>query len=262
MNVVDVAIIAVLGILALAGFKFGFLGPLSRIGGIVIGVFIALQSHSQLAPLLADFIEDDSMRRIVAFGVIVVASFIVARFVAKVIKGTLSALSLGFVDRFAGAGVGLIFGAVILGTGLYLAAGTGPVRSMVSASALAPTVTQASIIGASLPWCDEAVDAVNGQCVNFRQVATGILGESIAEKISGFVDYDLSSITNIVDASLNGRGEELLDLVQDQVGEQIQDAITEQIQDTITGQVQDTITEQVQNSVTEQVQDAVQEQPK
>lgn len=45
MNVVDVVIIGFMLVMVVYGFKFGILAPVSKIGGLVVGLLLAVQCH-------------------------------------------------------------------------------------------------------------------------------------------------------------------------------------------------------------------------
>ena len=158
MNMVDIVIIGFMLIVVVSGFKFGILAPVSKVGGLVIGLLLAVQYHDQLAFALTEQIEGETARRIAAFAAIFLGTFVVARIVASFIKKALSLLMLGWADGVAGAVVGFALGAVTLGTVIYLLTGMAPaqVRAMVNESQLAPSVAQASLVSSSAPWCSQA----------------------------------------------------------------------------------------------------------
>jgi uncharacterized membrane protein required for colicin V production len=126
MNMVDIGIIGFMLVVVVAWFKFGILAPVSKIGGLVIGLLLAVQYHNQLAFALTEQIDGETARRVADFAAIVLGTFIAARIVASFIKKALSLLMLGWADGVAGAVVGFALGAVTLGTVLYLLTGMAP----------------------------------------------------------------------------------------------------------------------------------------
>ena len=103
MNAADLIIIAVVGLLSAMGLKLGFLKPASGLGGLILGVILAVQHSGQVAALLVDYIEAETLRRIAAFGSILVATVVTTRMTVALTKKVLSALVLGWVDHLAGA---------------------------------------------------------------------------------------------------------------------------------------------------------------
>ena len=73
MNVVDLVIIGLVAFLVLISLRSGLPRPISGIGGLIIGVILAMQHNAEIALMLADYIEGELPRRVVAFGGIVIA---------------------------------------------------------------------------------------------------------------------------------------------------------------------------------------------
>ena len=224
MNLVDIVIIGFLLLMVVSGFKFGILAPISRIGGLVIGPLLAVQYHDQLAFALTEQIEGETLRGVAAFAAIVLATFIAARIAASLLKQFLAFLSLGWADGAAGAAVGFGLGVVTVGTAIYLLTGaaTPEIRAMVIESQLAPSVTQASLVSSSTPWCRAGSDP--SQCISFQGLATELFGNDIVAKLSGFIGYDVEQLTEIVDASLKGNKNELVNIVKEKAREETQRA--------------------------------------
>ena len=63
MNVIDLVIIGLVAFLALIGLRSGLLRPISGIGGLIIGVILAMQHNAEVALMLADYIEGELPRR-------------------------------------------------------------------------------------------------------------------------------------------------------------------------------------------------------
>ena len=82
MNGVDLVIVGLVAVLCLIGLRTGLLRPISGIGGLIIGVILAMQHNAEIALMLADYIEGELPRRVAAFGGMVIASATVARLVA------------------------------------------------------------------------------------------------------------------------------------------------------------------------------------
>ncbi|HBJ32199.1 MAG TPA: hypothetical protein DDY93_12635 [Dehalococcoidia bacterium] len=153
MNVVDLVIIGVVAFLALIGLRSGLLRPISGIGGLIIGVILAMQHNSEVALMLADYIEGELPRRVAAFGGIVIASATVARLIAWMVKKVLNTPVLGWVGHVAGAAGGAALRLVLAGTGIFLLTGADldPTRDALAASKLAPEMSRATILTADQP---------------------------------------------------------------------------------------------------------------
>ena len=155
MNAVDLIIIGAVGLLALLGHKSGLLKPVSGIGGLVLGIFLAMHHSAQAAPLLVDYIDGETLRRVAAFASIVLAATIACRVAAILIKWLLNTLVHGWVDHVAGAAGGAALGIILSGTTVYVLSGTnlGSTSHALEVSRLAPEISRASLISADMPWC-------------------------------------------------------------------------------------------------------------
>ena len=63
MNVVDLVFIGLVAFLGLIGLRSGLLRPISGIGGLIIGVILAMQHNAEVVLMLADYIKEDLHRR-------------------------------------------------------------------------------------------------------------------------------------------------------------------------------------------------------
>ena len=215
MTLVNIIILSTLALLTLVGFKSGLLIPVSGIGGLAIGVLLAAHHHGALAFLLTDQIQEEEFRRIAAFGIIVLATVVAARISAGVIRKLLKQLGLGWVDHAAGAVAGGALGVVALGTLLYLMAGAdlGEVSTALSESQLAGTISEASLISVSDPWCHEVGQAGLQGCTELSQLTDELLGITIPDKLSELLGQDVGELKQVVGASLTGSAQDLTQLV-------------------------------------------------
>ena len=60
MNYVDLVIVGAIALFALIGLKSGILGMASGMGGLVLGVVLALQYHGQLSFALEQHVDGDA----------------------------------------------------------------------------------------------------------------------------------------------------------------------------------------------------------
>jgi uncharacterized membrane protein required for colicin V production len=225
MNMADIGIIGFMLVMVVAGLKFGILGPLSKIGGLVIGLLLAVQYHDQLAFAMTDQIAGETIRRVAAFAAILLGTFIVAKIAASFVRRFLALLSLGWADGLAGAVAGFALGGVLVGTVLYLLTGmgSGGIQAMVEESQLAPSFTKASVVSSSLPWCSEAgADAEN--CLTVQALATDVFGKDLGDKLADAIGFDVDQLTDIVDTALQSKKDELVNIVQEKAEEAIAEA--------------------------------------
>ncbi len=208
MNALDLAIIGVVVGLGLVGLKAGLLRPISGIGGLIVGVILAIQFSAELAVVVEQNIESETARRIAAFVAIVIVATILSRVAASVLKKILNTLFLGWADNVAGAAAGVGFGFAISGTAVFLLTGADlePMRDYLVSSELAPQVARASVLTSSKPWCsqneDGSVEA--GTCTDVAGIFDQYLGRHIAGPMDDILGGDMGSITEVVQSTLSG----------------------------------------------------------
>ena len=111
MNRVDAVIIIYLGLSIILGFARGLIRTLLLIIGTIAGILLASHFYKQLGDILT-FISNRDVANIVAFIVILVAVMGIAVLVALVLRSIIKAIMLGWIDKLAGAVLGLILGAL------------------------------------------------------------------------------------------------------------------------------------------------------
>ncbi len=212
MNAVDLPIVATVVLLALIGLKTGLLKPISGIGGLIIGVILAVQYSAELAVSLEQNIEGETVRRIAAFAGIVVISTVASRIAALLIKKLLSSLVLGWMDHVAGALAGTAPGLVLVGTSVHLVTGANidSTRDALAESKLAPAVTKASLVASTKPWCWQVTEGA--ACTDISGLFNQYLGRHISGTVEEFLGDDAGSLVDVVQTTLRGDTQDLVSL--------------------------------------------------
>jgi membrane protein required for colicin V production len=120
MNVLDLGIIILLGLVTLRGYYRGLFQEVAVLVGVVGGVVVAAHTYLRLAGLLRPWITDPQHARWVAFAVVFVAVYWLTRLAAHFIQRLLYHLYLDFFDRLLGGVFALAKGALLVGFGLML----------------------------------------------------------------------------------------------------------------------------------------------
>ncbi|MBU4231309.1 MAG: CvpA family protein [Proteobacteria bacterium] len=120
MNLLDLGIIILLGLIALRGYYRGLFQEIAVLVGVVGGVVAAAHTYLRLASLLQSWITDPQHARWVAFAVVFVAVYWLTRLAAHVIQRLLYHIYLDFFDRLLGGVFGLAKGALLVGFALML----------------------------------------------------------------------------------------------------------------------------------------------
>ena len=128
MNWVDIVILVLVLGLGFMGWRNGVIRWAFTLVGGIVGVVLAGQLYTTLAPAVP-FGDSDAVKRLIAFGVIFVAVMIGAWIAARIVRATLKVLLLGWVDNVAGLGLGLAVGAVAA-TAIISVMGSLPVATV------------------------------------------------------------------------------------------------------------------------------------
>jgi len=113
MNWLDIVIIIVIALSVFNGLRSGLIKMLFSVAGIIVGIVLAGRFADDFAGVLT-FIPDD-WSKIAAFAIILVAVMIVAWILGTVLSKLISLVLLGWVNRIAGAVLGLFIGAFFMG---------------------------------------------------------------------------------------------------------------------------------------------------
>ena len=120
MNLLDLGILVLLGLVTVRGYFRGFLQELAVLVGLVGGVVAAAHTYLRLAELLAPWITDPQYARVIAFAVVLVAVYWLTHLVAHLFQRLLYHLYIDFFERLLGAAFALAKGALLVGFGLML----------------------------------------------------------------------------------------------------------------------------------------------
>jgi membrane protein required for colicin V production len=120
MNLLDLGIIVLLGLVTLRGYYRGLFQELAVLVGVVGGVVAAAHTYLRLAGLLHPWVTDPQYARWIAFAVVFVAVYWLTRLAAHFIQRLLYHLYLDFFDRLLGGVFALAKGALLVGFGLML----------------------------------------------------------------------------------------------------------------------------------------------
>lgn len=115
MNYLDIVLIIVLAIFAIAGFIKGFVKSLASLVALVLGIFLGIKLSDYVANLLAGYFNwSEDVLFIIAFVIIFILVVLVVSLIGKLLNKVLSSAALGFVNKLAGLVFGLAKGIFIL----------------------------------------------------------------------------------------------------------------------------------------------------
>ena len=106
MNWLDAAIIAAIIWFTFSAFQAGFIRETVTIVAAVIGVILAGLFYKDLADDVLIFIDNETVARIAAFGIVFAATALAGQMIALILKPTVALFQLGVFDQLAGAAFG------------------------------------------------------------------------------------------------------------------------------------------------------------
>lgn len=118
MNLLDLGIIVLLGLITVRGYYRGLFQELAVLVGVVGGVVVAAHLYLRLAVLMHRWVTDPQYARWIAFGVVFVAVYWITRLVAHFLQNLFYHLYLDFFDRVLGGSFALAKGALLVGFAL------------------------------------------------------------------------------------------------------------------------------------------------
>jgi len=146
MNPFDMAIVVILGYCMIVGIFKGFIKETASIIGVVGGFYAAYVGRGLLSPALAGWIKTPAYREIIAFILIFLGFCLVITLAGVLLRLLIKLVLLGAVDRFFGAVLGAVKGALVISFIYVLLIAFLPIggKQLIAESQLAPVVNSVS----------------------------------------------------------------------------------------------------------------------
>ena len=202
MNWLDVAILFLLGVSIMLGWRTGLFNAAFLAGGAAAGVFVAGHISGPVSELFTNSLFSDSLATVIAYAAITAVVFAAAQVLRGVLKrplhGMMKAVSVQWMDNLGGAALGVVLGLALTG-GL---------------------ITMMARLASDLP---KEIEVVDLQGIDRTELQTG-LNDSLTESAlvpaylearhsipgdaMGFVPDDFDVALDILEAQINGAGRE------------------------------------------------------
>lgn len=109
MTTIDIIILIAVGVGAVRGFMKGFIRQLASILGLVVGLLAAKALYVSLAETLCPVVTDSmTVAQVLSFIMIWIAIPLIFTVVASVLTKAMEVISLGWLNRLLGAGLGAL----------------------------------------------------------------------------------------------------------------------------------------------------------
>ena len=121
MSTADIALVLLILIGAIGGYREGFLMELFSFAAIILGILGGFKLMGEAMVLLtSEFDINETILPYIAFAVVFIAILIGVRLLGKLIKFSIDRTFLGTIDQAAGAGLGLLKAAFLLSVCLWI----------------------------------------------------------------------------------------------------------------------------------------------
>jgi membrane protein required for colicin V production len=128
MSTLDWALLAVLAVSGLLGLWRGVIRETLSLAAWLLGFVLSSKYASALATQLPLPELSDNWRRVVAWALVFIGPWLVLTVLAALLRGLVSAVGLGLLDRFMGGVFGLLRGGIAL-MALSVVVGLTPVKT-------------------------------------------------------------------------------------------------------------------------------------
>ena len=108
MNWLDIVILAAGGLVAVIGLGIGGLHIASMAAGSLVGIALSSRFHDRISPVFSRFTDSENGAEVAAFVAIFVVVLVASVFAGTVVRGVFQKLTLGWVDKVVGMGLGVV----------------------------------------------------------------------------------------------------------------------------------------------------------
>ena len=120
MNWLDLLILIPLVAGLFSGYKNGLIGEVASLAALVFGIWGSIKFSGWTANLLNTWGIESQHMNIISFVVTFIIIVVVIQLIAKMLSQLLKSLALGWLDKLAGIGVGVIKAALITSVILFV----------------------------------------------------------------------------------------------------------------------------------------------
>jgi membrane protein required for colicin V production len=154
MNLLDVAIIVIMGFLIVRGIFRGFFKEIASLAGVVLGIWLGALFQPQLTAYLKSHFASIPGLALISFGGVFVAVVVLCNLIGLALKALAKKAFLGWADRLLGLGLAFVKGVIVIYLAIVLLTFFVPGHAPVlSRSRLAPLIISSyqSMVGLISP---------------------------------------------------------------------------------------------------------------
>jgi membrane protein required for colicin V production len=114
MNVVDIAIVLLLLISAVFGYRSGLIQSVTSLVGLIAGIAIASWNFPRLSDRLVPYLHSVPLSEAAAFCLIALLVMVLAGLIGMVLKKLIHGIGLGWLDKICGLIFGVLRGGLLV----------------------------------------------------------------------------------------------------------------------------------------------------
>lgn len=137
--VIDIVIVVVVLISVVSAAKSGLIVEIFSLAGLILGLLLASWDYQKLVPWVGSWVHSAPLAEAVAFLFVAIGVMIVAAMAGHVVRWSVKSIGLGWADRIAGAGFGLVKGCALVTIAVMVIAAFWPSATWFRESRLAPS---------------------------------------------------------------------------------------------------------------------------
>ncbi len=142
MNILDIIFVVILALSAIRGLFRGFIVEVASLGGVILGVYLAITRYEQIVPQLERLLGDPRWATIAAYAVIFLGVLLAVSVAASLLRKVARSLMAGWLDHLGGGLFGLAKGGLICAVAFWLLVAVFPNSEEARTSQLAPYIRQ------------------------------------------------------------------------------------------------------------------------
>lgn len=146
MNTLDIVILAVTALFTLLGLKKGFIISLATLGGLFLGIYVALHFSNFFSGIIEKaFHPSASWLPAISFALTFLAVLIGVYILGKMVEKLVDMTGMGILNHLAGAILGMAKGIILLSVVFYLIGISDPSEKMIRRETKASSIFYAPV---------------------------------------------------------------------------------------------------------------------
>ena len=113
MNWLDLIIVLIVGVSAAMGLKIGLIRATFTSLAVFVGIVLGTQLSDGIAGLFSGFSSNSTVAMVLSYAIIISLSLVAAAVASEIVRKSVSILAMGWADKLAGVGLGVVAGSVI-----------------------------------------------------------------------------------------------------------------------------------------------------